>query len=114
MRRTFITNAGLLTALTLGLLGCSTTEDRVYYTETQPRREIIVSQAPPPVVVEQRSSPRTGYVWVEGSWVWRDGRWEWETGRWARPPYQRAEWVPPHYYERNGRHYYVNGYWRRI
>ena len=76
-------------------------------------REIVVAQAPPAVVVEQRvAAPGPDYIWVEGAWVWRHDRWDWERGKWVRPPRRSAEWVPAHYRVQNGRHVYIPGYWK--
>jgi len=96
------------------LFGCSTHPTVYSDNGAYMGREVVVTEAPPPVVLEARAGdPRPGYVWVEGGWVWRDRRWVWERGHWIQPPHHTATWVSGHYYYRNGRHVYVPGHWTR-
>jgi hypothetical protein len=78
----------------LGLAGCvaeppvttttTTTTTRETVT-TGPRtveRDVLVTEAPPPVRVETRSvAPGPGYVWTSGYWRWTGARYEWVPGR---------------------------------
>lgn len=39
--------------------------------------------APPPRVVEYRSAPRHGYVWIPAQWAWHHDRYVWADGYWS-------------------------------
>jgi hypothetical protein len=75
--------------------------------------EIIVQQAPPPLLVEpQPVCPGPGYAFCPGYWHWQHGRHVWVNGRWAVPPRRAAVWVPPHW-EHHGHDWrFVPGHWR--
>jgi hypothetical protein len=64
---------------------------------------------PPPVVSYAVPAPGPGYTWVGGYWYPDGPRYAWRAGYWARPPYARAYWIAPRYYD----HRYYAGYWRR-
>ncbi len=77
-----------------------------------PGTEVVVTQAPPPVIVEQVVvRPGPAYLWVPGYYAW-NGRWVWERGHWVLPPRRGAVWVPHRYVYRGGVHVYVHGGWR--
>lgn len=67
---------------------------------------------PPPAVRTENRPPRPGpdFIWVRGYWYPDpdgDGHYAWHNGYWTRPPYEGANWVPPH--RENGMFY--DGYW---
>ena len=99
--------AGLFVMLT----GCAPHEPTVY-NKPVVTHEVVVTEAPPPVVIGERTaSPGHDYVWVESSWVWSNQRWVRDPGHWVRPPHHGARWVPSRYAYQNGVHYYAPGYW---
>ncbi len=71
--------------------------------------------APPaPVVEVQTSAPGPDYTWIGGNWVWNDHhKWTWEKGRWERPPHAGMHYVAHHYEERDGKHVFERGGWRK-
>ena len=111
----------LLASTSVILLGGCLVEDDGRYRHGPPRAvvvepavsaEVVVSEAPPPVIVEERPvAPGVGFVWIPGVYVW-EGHWRWERGHWDRPPRRGAVWVPHRYEYRNGRHVFVRGGWR--
>ena len=71
--------SSFLSILTLlALVGCAeepttvtTTTTTQQVTTTGPAREVLVTQAPPPVRVEtQTVTPGPGYLWTSGYWRW--------------------------------------------
>ena len=80
----------------------------------QPQPEyVIVQQAPPAVIVEQRSPPPSGeYVWVDGYWLWNGNQYVWHVGYWDRPPRAGFIWIAPTY-ERHEQGFRITlGQWR--
>jgi hypothetical protein len=115
MKKIIYLNSVLLaTAGSLLLSGCVVRERTVYRTAPAtyaPAPEQVVTEAPPPVIVEtQTISPGPAFIWIGGAWVWH-GHWVWEHGRWGRPPHPGAVWRPHHYEYRNGVHVFIRGGW---
>jgi hypothetical protein len=101
----------------LGLLGCDLTIGRspreTVYVERQQPEYVVVREAPPAVIVEQRPSPPSrGHVWIDGYWHWNGHQYVWERGHWAAPPRERAVWVAPRYERHEDGYWYVPGRWR--
>ena len=94
-----------------------------------------VTSAPPAAYLENVTiQADTKLVWVAGQWRWVAGAWVWRAGKWDKPKYSGliwAEdyapttaggwvtptkdakvWVHAHYLLRDGRHYWVHGYWQ--
>jgi len=73
---------------------------------------IVVPERRPDALLDaQTMAPAPNMVWVPGAWFWR-GRWVWERGHWVHPPFDGAIWVPPDYFERDGRFIYIAGKWK--
>ena len=88
--------------------GCVVHERVVY---RNPPQEVVVTEAPPPVVYEAETvAPGPGFIWIGGAWAWH-GHWVWEHGRWGRPPHPGAVWRPHHYEYRGGVHVFIRGGW---
>jgi len=110
----------------LGLAGCvaeppvttttTTTTTRETVTTGPARtvaREILVTEAPPPVRVETRTvAPGPGYVWTSGYWRWTGARYEWVPGGWISRPRTTAVWMEGHWERRPGGWIWVAGQWR--
>jgi hypothetical protein len=76
-------------------------------------REVLVTQAPPPVRVEARTvSPGARYVWTRGYWRWTGAGYEWVPGTWVVRPNPSAMWVEGHWVRTPGGWMWVAGYWR--
>jgi len=76
-------------------------------------REVLVTQAPPPVRVEaQTVSPGARYVWIHGYWRWTGAGYEWVPGTWVVRRSPGAVWVEGHWLRRPGGWVWVAGYWR--
>lgn len=57
-------------------------------------REVVVSQAPPPLRQEVMTmAPSPTHLWMPGYWTWNNG-WQWVSGHWELPPQQTTTWVP--------------------
>jgi hypothetical protein len=101
----------------LGLLGCDLTigrssPQRVYVAQPQPDY-VIVGEAPPALIVEQRSSPPSGdYIWIDGYWDWNGRQYAWLGGHWDRPPHEHYIWVAPRYESYQQGYRYTRGQWR--
>lgn len=109
----------------LGLAGCvaeppvttttTTTTTRETVT-TGPRtveRDVLVTEAPPPVRVETRTvAPGPGYVWTSGYWRWTGARYEWVPGGWIVRPRTTAVWMEGHWERRAGGWVWIAGHWR--
>lgn len=75
--------------------------------------EVLVSIAPPGVVVEKRGrAPGRDYVWVNGYHRWDGKAYHWEPGRWERPPRPHARWEQHRWVHRKGGYVFVEGHWR--
>jgi len=110
----------------LGLAGCvaetpvTTTTTEVTRTvttgpvATQPvTREVLVTQAPPPVRVETRTvAPGPSYVWTNGYWQWTGASYAWVPGHWIVRPRPAAVWVEGHWVRRPGGWIWVAGHWQ--
>ena len=109
----------------LGLAGCvaetpvttTTTEVTRETVTTGPahavRREVLVTEAPPPVRVETRTvAPGPGYVWTSGYWRWTGAGYEWVPGSWIVRPRTAAVWVAGHWERRPGGWVWIAGHWR--
>ncbi len=68
-----------------------TTTTTTQITTTGPRaREVVVTQAPPPLRVEvQTVSPGPRYVWTRGYWRWTGAGYEWAPRDLDRTPKSR-------------------------
>jgi hypothetical protein len=126
MKMTFcvLVLAGL--ALLLGLAGCvaeppvttttttTTTRETVTTGPAQTvGREVLVTEAPPPVRVERRTvAPGTGYVWTNGYWRWTGVRYEWVPGSWIARPRMTAIWVEGRWERHSGGWAWVPGHWQ--
>jgi hypothetical protein len=66
--------------------------------------------SPPPPPRAEKSSTRSGFVWVAGEWDWRNGKWEWVPGHWER---ERAgkNWRASRWEQRDGRWARIGGDW---
>ena len=91
-----------------------TTTTTTQITTTGPRaREVVVTQAPPPLRVEvQTVSPGPRYVWTRGYWRWTGAGYEWAPGTWIARPSLGAVWVEGHWVRTAGGWVWVAGYWR--
>jgi hypothetical protein len=110
----------------LGLAGCvaetpvTTTTTEVTRTvttgpvATQPvTREVLVTQAPPPVRVETRTiAPGPSYVWMNGYWQWTGANYAWVPGHWVERPRPAAVWIEGHWVRRPGGWIWVAGHWQ--
>lgn len=110
----------------LGLAGCvaetpvTTTTTEVTRTvttgpvATQPvTREVLVTQAPPPVRVETRTvAPGPSYVWMNGYWQWTGASYAWMPGHWVERPRPAAVWIEGHWVRRPGGWIWVAGHWQ--
>src|SRR5689334_9202392 len=110
----------------LGLAGCvaeppvttttTTTTTRETVTTGPARtvgREVLVTEAPPPVRVETRTvAPGPGYVWTSGYWRWNGARYEWVSGSWVLRPRTTALWVEGHWERRPGGWIWIAGHWQ--
>ena len=110
----------------LGLAGCvaetpvTTTTTEVTRTvttgpvATQPvTREVLVTQAPPPVRVETRTvAPGPSYIWTNGYWQWTGASYAWVPGHWIVRPRPAAVWVEGHWVRRPGGWIWVAGHWQ--
>ena len=75
-------------------------------------REVVVTQAPPPVRVEtQTVSPGTGYVWTNGHWGWSGSSYRWVGGTWISRPRANATWVNGNWVRRGDGWVWVDGRW---
>jgi hypothetical protein len=84
------------------------------YVGPQEPEYVIVREAPPPIVVEQRPSPPSGvHIWIDGYWNW-NGRYVWERGRWAVPPHEHAVWVAPRNESHEKAYRYAPGHWKVV
>jgi hypothetical protein len=101
----------------LSLLGCEVfvrgrPVGATVYVGPQEPEYVMVSEAPPPVVVELRPpAPSDSYIWIDGYWNW-NGRYVWERGHWSVPPRERAAWVAPHYESHAQGYRYAPGHWK--
>jgi hypothetical protein len=110
----------------LGLPGCvaeppvttttTTTTTRETVTTGPARtvgREVLVTEAPPPVRVETRTvAPGPGYVWTSGYWRWTGARYEWVSGNWIVRPRTTAVWMEGHWERRPGGWVWIGGHWQ--
>jgi hypothetical protein len=76
-----------------------------------PRVEIRVRTAPPPVRVETVRE-RPGYFWVDGNYDYHHGRYMWHRGHWQHHR-RNFEYVPGRWEERGDHHVWVRPSWRR-
>jgi len=104
----------------LGLLGCGRSEGRsppapVSAAPQQPQPEyVVVREAPPAVIVEQRPAPPPGgYIWIDGYWHWDNRQYIWQAGNWALPPHENFIWVAPRYERHEQDYRYTPGQWRQ-
>ena len=75
-------------------------------------REVIVTQAPPPVRVEaQTIAPGQGYVWSNGHWTWTGVGYRWVGGNWVARPTATARWVQGNWIRRSDGWVWVDGRW---
>ena len=110
----------------LGLAGCvaetpvtTTTTEVTRTVTTGPvatgpvTREVLVTQAPPPVRVETRTvAPGPSYVWTNGYWQWTGASYAWVPGHWVERPRPAAVWVEGHWVRRSGGWIWVAGHWQ--
>jgi hypothetical protein len=76
-------------------------------------RDVIVTQAPPPVRVEtQTVAPGPTYIWQKGYWRWSGSRYVWVPGHWVERPRVAAVWVEGHWIRRGGGWVWVGGHWQ--
>ena len=96
----------------LGLQGCLWGRgSATVYVESREPEYVIVREAPPPFVVEQRPfQPSGSHIWIDGYWNW-NGRYVWESGHWAIPPHEHAVWVAPRYEKHEQGYRYAPGRW---
>jgi WXXGXW repeat (2 copies) len=88
-------------------------EQQPQYAE-QPQQYVIVQQAPPPLIVEQRPNPPSGsYVWIDGYWNWDNQRYNWEKGRYVVPPQADVVWVAPRYETDAHGYRFTPGQWKK-
>lgn len=74
---------------------------------------VYVAVAPPPVVVEARTTaPGPEYIWIEGHHEWDGSRYVWVHGRWERRPRAGGEWISGHWERTRRGWYWVEGHWR--
>src|SRR5712671_481165 len=104
----------------LALVGCAeepttvtTTTTTQQVTTTGPAREVLVTQAPPPVRVEtQTVAPGPGYLWTSGYWRWTGTTYVWVPGTYVLRPRPAAVWVVGHWMRRPGGWAYTPGHWQ--
>ena len=104
----------------LALAGCAeepttvtTTTTTQQVTMTGPGREVLVTQAPPPVRVEtQTVAPGPGYVWTGGYWRRTGATYVWVPGTWIVRPRPAAVWVAGRWVRRPGGWAYIPGHWQ--
>jgi len=106
----------------LGLAGCvaetpvtttTTTEVTRSVTTGPAPREVLVTEAPPPVRIETRTvAPGPGYVWTSGYWRWTGSGYQWVSGSWIVRPRPAAVWVEGHWVRRSGGWIWVAGHWQ--
>jgi hypothetical protein len=117
MKKISLTKLGLLLLAGSFLATGCVVRERTVYRQPAPAPavvggEVVVTEAPPPMVVENMTvSPGPQFVWVGGNWVWRN-HWVWQRGRWERPPRAGVVWVPHRYEYRGGVHVFIRGGWR--
>lgn len=79
---------------------------------------LSIGGAPPPPpapIVETipvAPGPGSDFVWHAGHWRWIDEEHVWIPGHWVHRPHPRAEWVEPHWEQRGGGYFFVEGHWR--
>ena len=109
----------------LGLAGCvaeppvttttttTTTRETVTTGPRTVQRDVLVTEAPPPVRVETKTvAPGPGYVWTSGYWQWTGTRYEWVPGSWIARPRTTAVWVAGHWVRRPGGWVWIAGHWQ--
>jgi hypothetical protein len=75
-------------------------------------REVVVSQAPPPLRQEVLTmAPSPAHLWVPGYWTWNNG-WQWVSGRWEQPPQQRTTWMPGQWVQQGPNWVWHPGHWQ--
>jgi hypothetical protein len=78
-----------------------------------PTREVLVTQAPPPVRVEtQTVAPGPNYTYQKGYWRWTGAGYTWAPGHWVVRPRTTAVWVEGHWVQRGNGWIWVGGHWR--
>lgn len=108
-------NRNLLICLLSALTAAGCAERRAVVVQ-EPRPvpgQVIITQAPPPPVVEtigRPPSPR--HVWIAGYQEWNGKRYVWHRGYWAQRPHERAAYVEGHYERRPGGWVWIPGTWR--
>jgi len=91
----------------------TTTEVTRTVTTGPTTREVVVTEAPPPVRVETRTvAPGPGYVWTSGYWRWTGAGYQWVPGSWIVRPRPAAIWVEGHWVRRAGGWIWVAGHWQ--
>ena len=78
-----------------------------------PMAEVVVTAAPPPIMVEDRGRPPgREFAWIPGRWSW-NGRWDWVRGEWRRHPHwhEGGGWAEGHWDMRGGGRVWVEGHW---
>jgi len=103
-------------AVSLGLSsGCAHRTVIVEHPTTETttvRREVVVTEAPPAVRVEEPvPAPEGDYEWVPGFWSW-DGHWVWNPGKWTVRPHAKAIYEQGHWVHRGNGYVWVEGHWR--
>ncbi len=70
---------------------------------------------PPPQAVEYVPPPPAGppgvWVWQPGHWRWDGREYAWTPGRYAERPAHVERWIAPHWDERGGQWFFVEGHW---
>jgi hypothetical protein len=80
---------------------------------TSAAAEVVVSLAPPRVIVEHRGHPPSrNHVWIQGYHNWDGQHYVWVQGRWEEPPRLHAHWVAHRWVHHHGGWVLVEGYWR--
>ena len=105
--RVFLTNAAIVTALSVSLSACVVYPPRVAYAGP------VIAVAPPAPIVETYGvAPGPGYVWIGGYWNWVGGRHVWVGGHWSapRPGYR---WEPARWEHRSDGWHMHGGAWMR-
>jgi len=91
----------------------TTTVTREVTTTGPVTREVVITQAPPPVRIEtQTVSPGPTYVWTRGHWGWIAGQYQWIPGTWVARPRPAAVWVEGHWLRRGGGWVWIGGRWQ--
>ena len=67
---------------------------------------------PPQVVLIRPARPSPHHVWIGGHHIVTSGTWVWVRGHWAKPPHNRATWMPCHTRQKNKIWVWTPGYWR--